>query len=84
MLLVAIYEHEVEGGSFIVRKGRGDNDNRKHGSIVWELDHFPVYDELLAEVEADYGGGTYNVYLGTANNLIAKSYHVPGANNPTP
>ena len=81
--LEAIYDHQSEGGTFVIRKSRGHKDS-KHGPVVWELDHFPTYDELFAEVEEDYGGGTYNVYMGLASSTIAKSYQVPGSSRGTP
>ena len=70
--LARVHKHDLEGGSFEVRKIMG-----KHSPVVIPFDEFPSESQILEAVFQDFGGGRYSVHLKGQPGAI-KSFNFPG------
>ena len=69
------WEHQKVGGEFVIRKSF-NSKGIKNRRIVGLL-HFPSAEEVMDQVEDQFGGGTYTIHPGNSPRVL-KTYHLPG------
>lgn len=73
--LARVYEHDMSGGSFEVRKTMAGRT--RNSPIVAIFDEFPSETHVLGAVYENYGGGQYSIHLQGQPGPI-KTFNFPG------
>lgn len=73
--LARVYEHDISGGSFEVRKTMAGRT--KHSPVVAVFSEFPSETQILEAAYESYGGGQYSILLKGQPGPI-KTFNFPG------
>ena len=73
--LSRVYEHDMSGGSFEIRKTMAGRI--KHSPVVAVFDEFPSETHILEAVYENFGGGQYAIHLRGQPGAV-KTFNFPG------
>jgi len=74
--LARVYEHDMAGGAFEIRKTMGSRI--KSSPVVAVFNEFPYEAQVFEAVSENYGGGKYGIYLEGLPGVIT-TFQFPGA-----